>query len=242
MQNKKIALITGVAGAIGFAVAEQFVKDGHALWLMGRSSNCVDAVAEKLKGHVVGVSHCDLTDTESVKDRVSGILKQTSIHVLVNNAGVTKDGLFMRMSMENWDMVQHVNLRAAFQMMQLIIPSMMRERFGRVVNIASVTGFSGNVGQANYAASKAGLVALSKTVALEVCKRGVTVNCVAPGMIESDMTRAMPKEAHAQWVGKIPVGKIGRPEDVAHAVSFLASEEANYITGQTIHVNGGLYM
>jgi len=163
------------------------------------------------------------------------------IDILVNNAGITRDGLLVRMKDEDWDRVLSVNLKGAFLVTRAVLPGMMKRRYGRIVNISSVIGFSGNPGQTNYAASKAGLVGFSRSLALEVARRGITVNVVAPGYIETDMTAALPEKAREALLAQVPMGRAGTPEEVAHAVVFLASDKASYITGTVIHVNGGLW-
>jgi len=185
----------------------------------------------------------DVTDSASIEAAVSGALEQFGrIEILVNNAGVTRDQLLLRMKREDWDAVLATNLTAAFATVQAVLKPMIKQRYGRIVNITSVVGQSGNAGQANYAASKAGLIGFTKAVALEVASRNVTANAVAPGLIDTDMTRAITADAQAGWADRIPQKRLGTPDEVAAAVVFLASEEASYITGHVLAVNGGMYM
>ncbi|HWQ00305.1 MAG TPA: 3-oxoacyl-[acyl-carrier-protein] reductase, partial [Vicinamibacterales bacterium] len=185
----------------------------------------------------------DVTDRDAVQRMVDDTLaRHGRIDVLVNNAGIARDQLLLRMKREDWDAVLAVDLTAAFTCAQAVLRPMIRQRAGRIISIGSVVGQAGNAGQANYAAAKAGLVGFTKALALEVASRGITVNVVAPGLIETDMTRALPEETRAAWAARIPLGRLGTPEDVAGAVCFLASDEASYITGQVLAVNGGMYM
>src|SRR6185312_7173091 len=185
----------------------------------------------------------DVTSPESVKEAFAKTLKdKTRIDVLVNNAGITRDGLAMRMKPADWDLVLNINLTGAFRCSQAVLPAMMRSRWGRIVNISSVVGQAGSAGQANYAASKAGLIGMTKSLAQEMGSRGITVNAIAPGYIETDMTKVLSEEVKGKILEKVPLGRIGQPDDIAYAVKFLCSEEAGYITGQVLAVNGGMYM
>ena len=238
----KTALITGATGGIG----RQIAKKLHAL---GATLALTDMDLEKLKelqaelGGRVFVYPTNLTNPESLAALARGAENDMGkIDILVNNAGITKDGLSMRMTDEQWQKVLDVNLTAGFQLARAVIPGMMKRRYGRIVSMASVVGVMGNAGQANYAASKAGLIAMSKCMAQELAGRGITLNCVAPGFIKTPMTDVLPDAAKEALMQKIPMGRLGTAADVANAVVFLASDEAAYITGQTIHVNGGMAM
>jgi 3-oxoacyl-[acyl-carrier protein] reductase len=202
----------------------------------------VAAEIRELGGEAL-VVYLDLSSTDSIKEAFGKTLKEVGrIDILVNNAGITKDGLAVRMKPEDWDLVLSINLRGAFLAAQQALPGMMRERWGRIINIASVVGQSGNAGQVNYVSSKAGIIGLTKALAQEVGSRNITVNAVAPGFIETDMTARLPQEVKDRMLAGIPLKRAGQPEDVAAAVKFLASEEAGYITGAVINVNGGMYM
>ena len=238
----RYSLVTGASGAIGRACALRLAQSGYKVWLMGRSQERLSATAEALGEASAGILQCDLTNKESVDECVSRVLASTPLHVLVNNAGITSDDLFMRMSEEAWDAVLDTNLKSVFLLTQKFLRSMTKERFGRIINISSVVGVTGNVGQANYAAAKAGLIGMSKSLAREVVSRGVTVNCVAPGLTQSAMIDAIPEVSFQKILQTVPMGRVGEPEEIAHAVAFLADEKAGYITGQTIHVNGGSSM
>jgi 3-oxoacyl-[acyl-carrier protein] reductase len=236
------ALVTGASGGIGSAIAQALAGQGARLAVSGSN-------AEKLEGFraSLGADHvalpCNLSDGAAVDALVpSAVAAIGKLDILVNNAGVTRDNLAMRMKDEEWDTVIRVNLEAAFRLVRAAARPMMKARFGRVISITSVVGQTGNPGQANYAASKAGLVGMSKALAQELASRGITVNCVAPGFIRSAMTDALPEAQKAALTGRIPAGDLGVGEDVAAAVVYLASREAGYVTGQTLHVNGGMAM
>jgi len=204
-----------------------------------------EQVAEEIRasGGLAMTLNLDVTSPESVKEGFAKTLKDKArIDVLVNNAGITRDGLAMRMKPADWDLVLNINLNGAFRCIQQVLPGMMRNRWGRIVNIASVVGQAGAAGQANYAASKGGMIAMTKALAQEIGSRGITVNAVAPGYIETDMTRVLPEEVKARILASVPLGRIGQPEDIANAVKFLAGEESGYITGHVLAVNGGMYM
>jgi 3-oxoacyl-[acyl-carrier protein] reductase len=236
------ALVTGASGGIGSAIAKALAGQGARLALSGSNAAKLEAFAAELGGDHVALV-CDLGDAAAVDGLVPRAVEALGkLDILVNNAGVTRDNLAMRMKDEEWDQVISVNLEAAFRLIRASLKPMMKARFGRVISITSVVGATGNPGQANYAASKAGLVGMSKALAQEVASRNITVNCVAPGFISSPMTDVLPEAQKEALLGKIPVGKLGEGEDIGAAVAYLASREAAYVTGQTIHVNGGMAM
>jgi 3-oxoacyl-[acyl-carrier protein] reductase len=239
----KVALVTGASRGIGAAIARTLAAQGATVVAAARGSHADAGVAEIVaaggKAHAVSL---DVTDPATVEAVVSGALAAHGrIDVLVNNAGIARDQLMMRMKRDDWDAVIATNLTAAFTCTQAVLRSMIKQRGGRIITISSVVGQMGNAGQVNYAASKAGLIGLSKALAREVASRGITVNVVAPGLIDTDMTRALGAEMSGAWTSRIPIGRLGTPEDVANAVCFLASDEAAYITGQVVAVNGGMY-
>ena len=236
------ALVTGATGGIGGAVARALRAQGANISVSGTRRDRLDALAAEL-GEGVHPLDCDLSDAAAV-DALPGRAAEAmgGVDILVNNAGVTRDNLFMRMSDEEWETVLRVNLTAAFRLSRGVLRGMMKARWGRIVSITSIVGTTGNPGQGNYAASKAGLVGMSKSLAAEVASRGVTVNCVAPGFIETAMTDALSEDRRAKLLGGIPAGRMGAPEEIASAVAWLASDEARYVTGQTLHVNGGMAM
>lgn len=236
------ALVTGASGGIGEAVARMLHAQGATVGLHGTRKEKLDALAAEL-GERTFVFPANLSDREAV----SALGKQAEaemegVDILVNNAGITKDGLFVRMSDADWDSVLEVNLTATFRLTRELAHPMMRRRFGRIINISSVVGTTGNPGQANYCASKAGMVGFSKSLAQEIASRSVTVNCVAPGFIESAMTDKLNDKQKDAILGAIPAKRMGTGDEVSAAVAFLASNEASYVTGQTIHVNGGMAM
>ena len=236
------ALVTGASGGIGSAIAASLAAQGARVALSGTRHEALDAVAGKLGGDPV-VLPANLSDSASVDALVPRAVEALGkLDILVNNAGVTRDNLAMRMKDEEWWDVIRINLEAAFRLSRAALKPMMRARFGRIVSITSVVGSTGNPGQANYAASKAGLVGMSKALAQEVATRGITVNCVAPGFIRSAMTDALPEAQRDHLLGRVPAGRLGEGEDVGSAVAYLASREAGYVTGQTLHVNGGMAM
>ncbi len=238
----KIALITGAAGGLGDKIARTLHAQGATLALTDMRAEPMEKLKAEL-GDRVEYFVANLTNSEDVNNLVKNVEeKMGRIDILVNNAGLTRDNLFMRMSDEDWQLVLDVNLSAGFKLAKAAIRGMMRRRYGRIIGIASVVGVMGNPGQANYSASKAGMIAMNKCLAQEVGSRGVTVNSIAPGFIRTPMTDVLPDDVKAQLLSKIPEGKLGEAQDIANAVAFLASDEAQYITGQTLHVNGGMAM
>ncbi|MFO1118427.1 MAG: 3-oxoacyl-[acyl-carrier-protein] reductase [Beijerinckiaceae bacterium] len=238
----KTALVTGASGGIGAAIAKSLHAQGATVALSGTRVEALDRLAAEL-GSRVHVTPCNLSDKESVEKLVPAAeAAMGQLDILVNNAGLTRDGLFMRMKDEDWDNVIAVNLTATFRLARAAVKGMMKRRYGRIVSITSIVGVTGNPGQGNYAASKAGMIGMTKSLAAEVASRGVTVNCVAPGFIESPMTDALNDKQKEAILGQVPAGKLGQGADVAAAVVFLASAEAQYVTGQTLHVNGGMAM
>jgi 3-oxoacyl-[acyl-carrier protein] reductase len=235
------ALVTGASGGIGAAIARALHARGAEVILTGRRADALRALADEL-GERVAVETGDVTDPAFAEALVGAAEKAGGLDILVNNAGITRDGLALRMKDEDWQAVLDTNLTSAFRLSRAALRGMMRRRFGRIVNIGSVVGATGNPGQVNYAAAKAGLVGMTKALAAEVASRGITVNCVAPGFIETAMTEALGEKQRAALAERIPAGRLGRPGDVAAAVVYLASEEAAYVTGHTLHVNGGMAM
>lgn len=238
----KTALVTGASGGIGADIACVLHSAGATVGLSGTRVEPLEALARDL-GDRAHVLPCNLSASEEVEGLVKRATEAMgSVDILVNNAGITRDGLAMRMSDEDWQSVIDVNLTAAFRLCRAAIRGMMKARWGRIINISSVVGRAGNAGQANYAASKGGLVALSKSLAEEVASRGITVNCVAPGFIETPMTEKLNEAQRATILASVPAGRMGTPEEIAAAVLYLASQEAAYVTGATLHVNGGMDM
>ena len=236
------ALVTGASGGLGSAIAKSLAAQGARLALSGSNQAKLEAFAKELGGNHVTLV-CDLSNAEQVDQLVPRAVEALGqLDVLVNNAGVTRDNLAMRMKDEEWDQVIKVNLEASFRLMRAAMKPMMRARFGRIISITSVVGVTGNPGQANYVASKAGLIGMSKAFAQEVASRGITVNCVAPGFMTSAMTDALTESQKEGILSKIPIGAMGSGEDIGAAVVYLASKEAGYVTGQTLHVNGGMAM
>ncbi len=238
----KNALVTGASGGIGAAIARGLHMQGAVVALSGTRVDPLEALAAELGGRV-HVLPCDLSD----RDAVEALPKQAveamrSVDILVNNAGITRDNLFMRMSDEDWESVLNVNLTSVMRLCRGVVRGMMKARWGRIVNISSVVGATGNPGQANYAASKAGMVGLSKSLAYEVASRGITVNCVAPGFITTAMTDKLTDDQKAGILVQVPAGRMGEAAEIASAVAYLASPEAAYVTGATLHVNGGMAM
>ncbi len=238
----KTALITGASGGIGAAIAKQLASQGAIVTLTGRKQEPLEQLATEIgeKAHVI-------TGALDNAEQVAELIKKTEeamgqIDILVNNAGMTKDGLAMRMKDDDWDSVINVNLSSAFRLSRAVMRGMMKRRSGRMIHISSVVGVMGNPGQANYVASKAGMIGMSKSIAAELASRGITSNCIAPGFIETAMTEILPEAQKTQLTSAIPAGKMGSADDIASAVVYLASDEASYITGQTLHVNGGMAM
>ena len=243
--TSKIAVVTGASRGIGKAIAIKLAEAGAHVVCVSRSEGALKQTAAEITSHggQATVEVCDITKPDSVQILIKTILERLGrVDILVNNAGITKDNLLMRMSSDDWQTVLDVNLSGAFHTIKAVTRPMLRQRFGRIINISSVVGLTGNAGQANYAASKAGLMGLTKATAKELASRGVTVNCIAPGYIETDMTADLSEEVKENLQKQIPLGRIGQPNDVGTLVVFLASEEAGYITGQTIAVDGGMTM
>jgi 3-oxoacyl-[acyl-carrier protein] reductase len=238
----KKALVTGATGGIGGAIARALHAQGASVTLSGTRRQALDALASSL-GDRVQIVEANLSDRDSVEELVPAAeAAMGGLDILVNNAGVTRDNLFLRMKDEEWDTVIAVNLTASFRLSRAAVRGMMRRRFGRIINIGSVVGATGNPGQGNYAASKAGLVGMSKALAAEVASRGITVNCIAPGFIESPMTEALNEKQRESILATIPMSRLGTGDEIAAAAVYLASAEAAYVTGQTLHVNGGMAM
>ncbi|MGE3244903.1 MAG: 3-oxoacyl-[acyl-carrier-protein] reductase [Beijerinckiaceae bacterium] len=236
------ALVTGATGGLGGAIARALHAQGAALAISGTRAEALEGLAGELGGNV-HVLPCNLSDREAVEALVPSAEKALGqVDILINNAGITRDGLFMRMKDADWDDVLAVNLTSAFRLSRACLRGMMKRRFGRIVSITSVVGVTGNPGQGNYAASKAGMIGMTKSLAAEVASRSITVNCVAPGFISSPMTDALNDAQREASLGRIPAGRFGEGGDVAAAVAYLASREAGYVTGQTLHVNGGMAM
>jgi len=238
----RVALVTGSTRGIGREIAATLASAGARVAVSGRSAETADEVAGAIGGEARGFA-CDIADTASAAALVDGVEKHFgALDILVNNAGITRDNLLMRLKDDDWDAVLDANLRGAFATIRAASRGMMKRRFGRIINITSVVGITGNKGQANYAASKAGLIGLTKSVAKELASRNILANAVAPGFIETDMTAAMTPDARTELGAQIPVGRLGTPGDIAGVCAFLASEHASYITGQVFVVDGGLVM
>ena len=238
----KGALVTGATGGIGEAIARALHGQGATLVVSGTKADKLEALVNEL-GTRAHALPCNLSDRAAVgKLAAEAESKLGQLDILVNNAGITKDNLFMRMTDEEWDQVIAVNLTATFTLCRTAVRNMMRRRYGRIVNITSISGVIGNPGQGNYAASKAGMIGMTKSLAREVATRGITANCIAPGFIETAMTGALNEKQVAQIAQVIPANVFGKPSDIASAVVYLASEEARYMTGQTLHINGGMAM
>ena len=240
--NGLTALVTGATGGLGGAMARALHAQGATVAISGTRREALEALAGEL-GERVHVLPCDLSNKEQVEALVPAAeTAMGQLDILVNNAGVTKDGLFMRMKDEDWDAVLAINLTSAFRLSRAALKGMMKRRFGRIIGITSIVGVTGNPGQGNYAASKAGMIGMSKSLAAEVATRNITVNCIAPGFISSPMTDVLNDKQKEAILGTIPAGKLGTGEDIAAALVYLASREAGYVTGQTLHVNGGMAM
>ena len=240
------AIVTGAGRGIGEAIAKRLADGGAKVAVVSRTESNAGKTADAINAAHSGAAKAyavDVADFNAVQELADAIMKDFGkVDILVNNAGVTRDGLSMRMSSEDWDLVVDTNLKGAFNFIRAVQRPMAKQRSGRIINISSVSGIMGNAGQANYAASKAGLIGLTKTIARELSGRGITVNAVAPGFIQTDMTDVLPESIRAAVVERIPLGRFGAPEDIAAAVAFLAGSEASYITGQTIVVDGGMVM
>ena len=239
----KTALVTGASGGIGGAIARALHAQGAHVSASGTRQSALESLAGELVDRVTCIT-CDLSDTAAVDGLVSSAEAAAGkeLSILVANAGITRDGLMLRMKDDDWSSVLRVNLESYFRLSRAVLRGMMKRRAGRIIGITSVVGVTGNPGQANYAASKAGMIGFSKALAQEVATRGITVNCVAPGFIESPMTDALNESQKAQILGTIPIGRLGSGADVAAACVYLASDEGSYVTGQTLHVNGGMAM
>lgn len=238
----KIALVTGASRGIGRAIAEKLVAYGATVIGTATTENGAQAISQYLGSNGKGVA-LNVTDEKSIESVLDAIKAQFGdIDILVNNAGITRDNLLMRMKDQEWQDIIDTNLTSIFRLSKALMRSMMKKRYGRIVTIGSVVGTMGNAGQANYAAAKAGLIGFSKSLAREVASRGITVNVVAPGFIETDMTKALSDEQRTAILSQVPANRLGDPKDIANAVAFLVSDDASYITGETLHVNGGMYM
>ncbi len=240
----KIALITGSTRGIGKAIAIAFAKNGADVIITGRNRSAAEVLAKNIENEFgVKAFGINLDISGDFEESFKEITQWTNgkIDILVNNAGITKDTLFIRMKQEDWDSVINTNLTGTFKITQAVAKLMIKQRYGRIINISSIIGFIGNVGQVNYATTKAGLIGFTKSLAKELASRNITVNAVAPGFIETDMTAELPADIVENYLKQIPLGRFGKPEDVANVVLFLASDMASYITGETIHINGGMF-
>ena len=240
--KNKTALVTGATGAIGGSIAKKLLLLGANVIITGTNKKKIDDLRKELGPKSLSLI-ADLSKDKEIEDLYDQSIKKfKSINILINNAGTNKDALSMRMTKEQWDEVININLSATFKLSQLVIKSMMKQKWGRIIGISSIIGIVGNAGQANYAASKAGMIALHKSLALEFASRRITVNCIAPGFIESPMTEVLSNEQKEIMLKKIPVGNIGKPNDIANCVAFLTDEKASFITGSTVNINGGMLM
>jgi 3-oxoacyl-[acyl-carrier protein] reductase len=244
--ENQVAVVTGAGRGIGHAIAVRLAQEGARVASVSRTESNAQKTADEinsLRADAAKAYAVDVADQAAVQKAAARIFEDFGrVDVLVNNAGVTRDGLSMRMSMEDWDTVMNTNLKGAFNFIQAVMRPMIKQRSGRIINISSIAGLTGNAGQANYSASKAGLIGLTKTLARELASRGITVNAVAPGLIETDMTTVLSDEIRQAILQKVPLGKLGEPDDIAGAVAYLASPEAKYITGQVLTVDGGMVM
>jgi 3-oxoacyl-[acyl-carrier protein] reductase len=243
--DKQIAIVTGASRGIGRAIAMELARQGATVIGTATSESGAAAISEAF--NAAGVNGrgavLDVNDAAAAEALIESTVKEFgALHVLVNNAGITQDQLAMRMKDDDWDAVIDTNLKSVFRLSRAVLRPMMKAKGGRIINITSVVGSAGNPGQINYAAAKAGVAGMTRALAREIGSRGITVNCVAPGFIDTDMTRTLPEEQQTALKTQIPLGRLGSPEDIAHAVAFLASPQAGYITGTTMHVNGGMYM
>ena len=240
--KKKTCLITGASGAIGGAIANKLSYLGANVILTGTNKKKIEDLEKKLGPNSLGLI-ADLSKDEEIDNLYNESIKKfKSIDILVNNAGINRDALSIRMTKDQWNEVININLSATFKLSQLVIKSMIKKKWGRIVGISSIIGMAGNIGQTNYAASKSGMIGLHKSLALEFASRGITVNCIAPGFIESPMTEALSNEQKDAMLKKIPVGNIGKPDDIANCIVFLTDEKSSFITGSTININGGMLM
>ena len=243
-EMKTVALVTGASRGIGSSIALRLAQQGFQV--IGTATS--DEGAAKISQALSGFAGCrganlNVNEAAAAEALIEAILKEHGgLHVLVNNAGITRDTLAMRMKDDDWDAVLDTNLKAVFRMSRAVIRPMMKQRYGRIINITSVVGASGNPGQANYAAAKAGVAGMTRALARELGSRNITVNCIAPGFIETDMTASLPEEQHKALLNQIPLGHLGQPDDIAHAVVYLSGAQAAYVTGQELHVNGGMFM
>ena len=238
----KCALITGASGGIGGSIAKALYAQGATVALSGTRVDPLNALAKEL-GQRAFVTPCNLGDAEAVNALAGQAIEALGgLHILVNNAGITRDNLFMRMKDDEWQDVIDVNLTSTMRLMKSAMRPMMKQKFGRIINITSIVGVTGNAGQVNYAGSKAGMIGMTKSYAQEIATRGITANCVAPGFIETAMTAELPDTVKEGMVGAIPMGRMGAVDEIASAVAYLSTNEASYITGQTLHVNGGMAM
>ncbi|TBR10323.1 MAG: 3-oxoacyl-ACP reductase FabG [Lysobacter sp.] len=239
----EIALVTGATRGIGAAIADELAAQGATVIGTATSESGATAIGERLASHGGMGRVLNVTEPGAIDALIDAIAKDAGpVSILVNNAGITRDNLLMRMKDEDWQAILDTNLTSVYRSSKAVMRGMMKARRGRIINIASVIGLTGNAGQSNYAAAKAGIIAFSKSLAREIGSRGITVNVVAPGFIDTDMTRGLPEDAKASMVGQIALGRLGEPADIARAVAFLAGPAAAYITGETLHVNGGMYM
>ena len=245
MANARVALVTGATRGIGKAIADALARQGMTVVgtaTTDQGATTIDAYL-KLLGNAGAGIRLDVTDGAAIDAAIADIQKRFGdVGVLVNNAGITRDNLLVRMKEEEWDAIMDTNLKSAYRLSKAVLRAMMKARHGRIINVGSVVGASGNAGQANYTAAKAALVGFTKSLAQEVGSRDITVNCVAPGFIDTEMTRALPDAQRDKLLERIPLGRLGAPDDIAHAVAYLASDAASYVTGATLHVNGGMYM
>ncbi|RKE34870.1 3-oxoacyl-[acyl-carrier-protein] reductase [Paraburkholderia sp. BL23I1N1] len=243
--DKQIAIVTGASRGIGRAIAMELARQGATVIGTATSESGAAAISEAF--NAAGVNGrgavLNVNDAAAAEALIDGAVKEFgALHVLVNNAGITQDQLAMRMKDDDWDAVIDTNLKSVFRLSRAVLRPMMKAKGGRIINITSVVGSAGNPGQINYAAAKAGVAGMTRALAREIGSRGITVNCVAPGFIDTDMTKTLPEEQQTALKSQIPLGRLGSPDDIAHAVAFLASPQAGYITGTTLHVNGGMYM
>ena len=243
MLQGEVALVTGASRGIGAAIADKLASLGATVVGTATSEHGAAAIGERLAPHGGHGRVLDVTGEGAIEALVEGIAKDIGpVSILVNNAGITRDNLLMRMKDEDWQAILDTNLTSVYRSSKAVMRAMMKARKGRIINIASVIGVTGNAGQANYAAAKAGIIAFSKSLAREIGSRGITVNVVAPGFIETDMTRDLPEDGKSAMLSQIALGRLGQPSDIADAVAFLAGPAASYVTGETLHVNGGMYM